>query len=123
MDAGKISGHVRADQTAGEAGPLGGYRRHVGRARLEYAGRRVAGTSDSDRQTIFSKELWRRHQDRLESRLFWIQLAASANLQEIGHRLFRDQQAALGHGLHEVPSPAVLVGSARREPASDVLSP
>src|SRR5437879_6327282 len=67
MDAGEISGHVRADQAAGEGGPLGGHWRHVGRARSEYAGWRVAGASDSRRHKIFSRELWRRYQNRLES--------------------------------------------------------
>src|SRR5579863_420201 len=122
MDAGKISGHVRADQAAGEGGTLGGHRRYVGRTRPEYAGRRIAGASDSGRQEIFSEELWRRYQDRLESGFVWIQLAASPNLQEIRHRLFRDQQAAMGHGLHKVPIPAVLVGSARWESSADIFS-
>src|SRR5208337_2838229 len=122
MDAGKISGHVRADQTASERRTLGGHRRHVGRTRSEYAGWRVASASDSCRQKIFSEELRRRHQDRLEPRFFWIQLAASANLQEIGNRLFRNQQTTLGDGLHEVSIPAVLVESARREPSSNLLS-
>src|SRR6202011_2608712 len=67
MDAGEISGSFRADQAAGQGGPLGGHWRHVGRTRSEYAGRRVAGASDSRRQEIFSKELWRRYQNRLES--------------------------------------------------------
>ncbi len=39
-----------------------------------------------------------------------------------GHRLFRDQQAAVGYGLHKVSLPAVLVGSAGWEPVADVFS-
>src|SRR2546430_15842033 len=36
MDAGKIPGHVRADQAAGQGGPLGGHWRHVGRRSEEH---------------------------------------------------------------------------------------
>src|SRR5579872_4638941 len=96
MDAGKISGHVRANKAAGERRSLGSHWRHVGRARSEHAGWRVAGAPDSGGQKIFSKKLRRRHQDWLESRFFRIQLAASANLQEIWNRLFCDQQTAVG---------------------------
>src|SRR5271154_3549532 len=47
MDAGKISESLRADTAAGKRRSLGGSWRHVGRARFEYAGRRVAGATDS----------------------------------------------------------------------------
>jgi len=52
---------------------------------LNIARRRIAGAADSGGETVLSAEVWRRRQDRVESRFVWIQLATAADLQESGN--------------------------------------
>src|SRR5579875_2319615 len=66
---GKISGHVQADTTTRERGPLGTGGRHVGGTGPEYALWRVTGAATPDWKTIFPAEVWSGCPDRLESGL------------------------------------------------------
>ena len=50
VDRGQISRTSSADQAAHQRRPMGDRRRHVGRARPEHAGWRIAGAPDSGRQ-------------------------------------------------------------------------
>ena len=69
----------------------------------------------------FQREVRQGHQHRLEPGQLRLQLATAANLQALGHRLFRDAEIALGVGVHQVSLSPVLVAGARRQPPADVL--
>ena len=69
----------------------------------------------------FQREIRQGHPHRLEPGQLRIQLATAANLQALGHRLFRDPEIALGVGVHQVSLSPVLVAGARWQPPADVL--
>src|SRR5437667_8389956 len=96
MDGREVSATVSGNSATGEGRTLGNCRRHVGRARSQYARWRVAHPPNSDRQAILQEEIRCRREDRLESGLLWIQLATAADLQEVRHRLFRHAKAFVG---------------------------
>ena len=95
LDGGGISGIERCDQAAYQRRPLGDCRRHVGRTRSEYARWRITSASAADRQAYLPTALWGRCAHRLEPGLFRLQLAASADLQEVGHGLLRHAEDGL----------------------------
>ena len=122
VDGRQVSRDERGDQAAHQGRPLGGRRRHVGRARPEHARRRIAGALDPARQALVPEGVRRRCPHRLEPRLLRLQLAASADLQALRHRLLRHPEDDLER--HQPASlQALLVGVARRQQGADLLPP
>src|SRR6266849_8929396 len=100
---------------------MGSHRWHVGRTGFEYAGRRISSAADPCRQTLFPRQVRDRREDWLESGLVRLHLAASADLQKIRYRLFRDAETDVGARVHNVSSQTFLVGSAGRQPYPDLF--
>jgi hypothetical protein len=55
LDGRKISRSLQRNRAASARGPLGGYRRDVGRAGFEHAGRRIPGTANPCGQALLPK--------------------------------------------------------------------
>ena len=121
LDGGEVSGDLQRDRAARERRPLGDRRRHVGRARPQHARRRIARPPDPLRQALLQAEVRRGREHRLEPRLLRLQRAAAANLQALGHRLFRHPETAVGPRVHHVSLSPLLVAGARRHPPDDLL--
>ena len=70
----------------------------------------------------FREEFWRGCEDRMESGFVRLQLPASADLQAIGHGLFRHPEIDVGPRVHNLSVQILLVAGTGRQPAAHVFS-